>query len=281
MVKHRTSIEFPPDLWRELSVKVAERKKSKFIIDAIKDKLSKESLKALILCGGPGTDMRPLTLSMPKAMLPVGYKPLLERNLDFLKAHGINNFVFAIGYLGEQIIKYFGDGSLHGVRIQYSPEKEELGTAGAIKNADKLINSTFITMFCDTVFSGLDVKDALQFHKDKQALATVVMWRTNDVRNFGSVVADKDGAVEEFVEKPKHAAAGWINTGFFVFEPEIFNLIKGRGRVISLEEDIIPILMDRKKLFAYKHNGYWADVGNPKDYEKVNKDFLNDKIFSQ
>ncbi|TAL47030.1 nucleotidyltransferase family protein [archaeon] len=277
MFKHRTSIEFPPELWKQLSSKVPDRKKGPFIIEAVKEKLSRESMKAIILCGGQGTQMRPLTLSSPKGMLPIGYKPLLEHTVAMLKEQGIYNLIFAVGYLGEQIIKYFNDGSNFGTKINYLTEKEPLGTGGAVKQTENMISSTFIVVNGDIIFSKLDLKELLQFHKDKQALCTVVLTKVSDARPFGLVETDADGKIKAFTEKPKFSSAGWVNAGIYVLEPEIFQMIKPNKHV-SLEADIFPSVVENGKLFAFKHSGYWTDVGKPNDYERVLKDFFAGKI---
>jgi mannose-1-phosphate guanylyltransferase len=277
MRKHRTSLEFPLHLWRRLCSLVPARKRSNFIIQALREKLWREALKVFILCGGEGTRMRPLTLTIPKPMLPVGYKPLLHRTIEWLKAQGFYNFVLGIGYLGEHIIKYFGDGSRFGVEIKYSSEEHALGTGGALKHAENLLGSTFIMLNGDVVFSGLDVNEVLRFHRRNRAQATMVLTRVTDARRFGLVKTNEDGRVVEFEEKPKSVRSGWINAGLYVLENSVFKLIPPH-RTISLEERIFPILVEEGRFFAYKHKGYWADLGIPSDYEKVCRDFFEGKL---
>ncbi len=277
MVKHRTSIEFPPELWSRLCKGIPDRKKGKFIIDAVKEKLAKESLWVIILSGGAGTRMVPLTLNTSKAMLPIGYKPILQHSIEYLRGYGIYNFIISIGPFGEQIIKYFGDGSNIGVNIKYLSEKNPLGTGGAIKNAENLLNSTFIAMFGDVIFGSLDMKSVLKFHEEKGGLATIVLSETNDARGLGLAETDETDRIIGFEEKPKHAVKGWVNTGLFVFEPEIFKFLKS-NKPISLEDDILPKLISKEKIFGYKYYGYWADIGKPEDYQKVCRDFFEDKI---
>ena len=279
MPKHRTSIEFPVELWRKLLLKVPERKKSTFIMQAIEEKLSRDTLKTVVLCGGQGTTMRPLTLTIPKPMLPIGYKPILEHIVNFLKAEGLNNFIFSTGYLGENIIKYFNDGSQFGVAIKYSSEDKPLGTAGALKKVEKMVGSNFVVSAGDTIFSGLSVKDVLRFHGEKKkSVGTIVLWKAADARNFGLVETDSYGLITSFREKPKFPTEGWINTGFYIFNSEIFDYIP-KNKMVSLEYDIFPALAEKGKLFGYFHNGYWADVGRPADYEKVSKDMLTGKLY--
>ncbi len=277
MLKHRTSIEFPEDLWKKLSASVAKRKRTQFIVEAVKEKLSRVSVKAVILCGGEGTRMRPLTLTIPKPMLPLGYKPILEHTVNFFKRYGINDFILAIGYLGETIVKYFGDGNQFDVHIEYSPEDMAMGTGGAIKKVERLVNSVFVVTNGDVVFGELMVNDVLRFHREREGIGTLVLWHAEDTKRFGLVETDEGGRIVEFVEKPKYPTSGWINAGFYVFEPEVFDYIP-KNKVFSLESDVFPKLVEEGKLYGYKYTGYWADIGLPKDYERVNKDLLTNKI---
>ncbi len=274
MHKHRTSIEFPADLWDALKAHVPPRKRSAFIIDAVREKLMRESLRALILCGGPGIGMRPLTVSIPKPMMPVGYKPLLEHLILKLKKQGIYSFILAVGYLAEHLIRYFGDGSGLGVTIDYSIEEKSMGTGGAVKLAEKKLNSTFLTINGDIIFDDLNISRLVKYHREKDAVATMVLTRVDDASRFGLVSMDDDGRVIAFREKPRHPAPGLVNAGIYVFEPSIFEYIPV-GKPASLEEEVFPDLADEGKLYAYVHNGYWVDVGEPEDYEKVVRDFFS------
>jgi len=277
MFKHRTSIEFPPELWKELSAKVPERKKGTFIVESVKEKLAREATKVIILCGGEGTRLRPLTLSTPKPMLPIGYKPILEHTMQFYSNQGFHNFILSLGYLAEHIMKYFGNGSVQNANINYVTEKHPLGTGGALKNSENFINSTFICTYGDVFFGNINLKELVQFHKEKQALGTIVLWKARDARRFGLVEMDKDNRITEFTEKPKYMTAGLINAGLYILEPEIFKFIP-KNRTISLENDVVTELVKKENLYGFVHSGYWADVGLPEDYEKVAQDFLNRKI---
>lgn len=277
MFKHRTSIEFPPELWKEMSAKVPERKKGNFIVEAVKEKLSREATKVVILSGGEGTRMRPLTLSMPKPMLPLGYKPILEHTLQSYGSQGFHNFVLSIGYLGEHIVKYFGNGSSLGINIQYVSENHPLGTGGALKNAENLINSTFVCTYGDVIFGNINLKEILQFHKEKQALGTIVLWKAKDVRRFGLVEIEDGGKIVDFTEKPKYMTAGLINAGLCILEPEIFKFIP-KNKQVSLENDVFADIVKKESLYGFVYSGYWADIGVPDDYEKVAHHFLSRKI---
>jgi NDP-sugar pyrophosphorylase family protein len=243
----------------------------------VREKLARESIKAIIQCGGEGTRMRPLTLTIPKPMLPLGYKPFLEHTINYFKGQGIYNFILTISYLGEQIIKYFEDGSRLGVKIEYSIEKEALGTGGAIKNAEKKINSTFATINGDVLFGNFQFRDILKFHKEKRAIVTIALAKVDDARRFGLVERDEVGKVINFIEKPKYSVSGWVNAGLYVLEPKIFEYIKPR-KFVSLEKDVFPVLVEEGKMYAFPHFGYWIDIGVPSDYEKACKDFFTDKI---
>ncbi len=274
MQKHRTSIEFPAELWEELKRRVPPRKRTAFIVDAIREKLIRGSMKCVILCGGPGVGMGPLTKSIPKPMMPVGYKPILEHIILKLKRQGIYNFIFAISHLGEHIIKYFGDGSSFGVRIDYSVERVPLGTAGAIKNAERKLDNTFLVIYGDVLFNDdLDVGRLISFHQDRGAIATMVLARVEDASRFGLVSIDNDGRVIAFREKPRQSVPGLVNAGIYVFNAEILDYIPS-STPSCLEEDVFPELADKGKLYAYVYKGYWVDIGAPEDYERACKDFF-------
>ncbi|MBI4010224.1 MAG: nucleotidyltransferase family protein [Candidatus Aenigmarchaeota archaeon] len=277
MFKHRTSIEFPPDLWKELSAKVPERKKGTFITEAVKEKLSREATKLVILCGGEGTRMRPLTFSIPKPMLPIGYKPILEHTLQSYSNQGFHNVVLSIGYLAEHIVKYFGNGSSMGINIQYVSEKHPLGTGGALKNAENLVNSTFVCTYGDVLFGNINLKEIIQFHREKRALGTIVLWKAKDARRFGLVEIDGNGRILDFTEKPKYMTSGLINAGLCILEPEIFKFIP-KNKTVSLENDVFTELVKKENLYGFVYNGYWADIGVPEDYERVAQHFLSKKI---
>jgi len=277
MRKHRTSIEFPVELWEQLSSRVPPRRRTSFIIDAIREKLIRESMKCIILCGGLGVGMGPLSQSIPKSMMPVGYKPIAEHIILKLREQGFHHFILAVSHLGEHLMRYFGDGSSLGVRIEYSVEKIPLGTAGAIKNAEEKLNGRFLAVYGDILFNGLDFSGLIKFHEARAAAATMVLARVEDASRFGLVSIDENGKVIAFREKPRRPAPGLVNAGIYVFEPEVLNYIP-EVKYYSLEEQIFPVLAEKGKLYAYVYNGYWVDIGAPKDYEQVWKDFFEGRI---
>jgi len=265
------------DLWEELKSRVPPRKRTAFIIEAIREKLLRESMKCIILCGGLGMGMSPLSKSIPKAMMPVGYKPIVEHIILRLKRQGIYSFILAVGNLGEHFIKYFGNGEALGVRIDYTFERIPLGTAGAIKNAEGKLNGRFLAVYGDILFDRLDINRLLRYHQEKRAIATMVLAKVDDASRFGLVSIDEEGRVIAFREKPKQAVPGLVNAGIYVFEPEIFEYIPDSARC-SLEEDIFPVLADKGRLYAYIYKGYWIDIGVLEDYEKAVRDFFQGLI---
>jgi len=229
---------------------------------------------ALILCGGLETRVRPSSFSTPKALLPIGYQPLLEYQIEYLKRYEFDRIILAVGFLQEQIVRYLDEHKL-GIRLRYSFEKEPLDTGGAIKNAEAMIGSDFLALNGDVIFSGLDLDKLIYAHKKSEALATVVLAKSLTPTRFGAVELDDENRVVSFVEKPRKQPAGeaWVNAGVYVIRPSIFAKIP-KGRRTSLESDIFPKLLREGTVFGYKHEGYWADVGTPDDYLRVQRDLL-------
>jgi NDP-sugar pyrophosphorylase family protein len=180
----------------------------------------------------------------------------------------------AIGFLQEQIVRYLDEHRL-GIRLRYSFEKEPLGTGGAIKNAEALVGSDFLALNGDVIFAGLDLDKLIYVHKKSNAAATVVLAKSRDAGRFGAVELDSENKVVSFIEKPRKQLAGesWVNAGVYVISPSVLAKIP-KGRRASLELDVFPKLMREGTISGYKHDGYWADVGTPEDYLRVQKDLL-------
>ena len=229
---------------------------------------------ALILCGGLETRIRPSSFSTPKALLPIGYQALLEYQIQYLKKYEFDRIILAIGYLQEQIVRYLDEHRL-GIRLRYSFEKEPLDTGGAIKNAESMIASDFLALNGDVIFSDLDLDKLIYAHKKSNAVATIVLAKSTTPTRFGAVDLSSDGKVVSFVEKPRkqHAGEAWVNAGVYVIAPSVYSKI-AKGRRISLELDVFPKLMREGTIFGYRHDGYWADVGTPEDYLRVQRDLL-------
>lgn len=229
---------------------------------------------ALILCGGLETRLRPSSFSTPKPLLPIGYQALVEYQIGYLKRYEFDRIILAIGYLQEQMVRYLDEHRL-GIRLRYSFEKEPLDTGGAIKNAEAMIGSDFLALNGDVIFSGLDLDKLIYAHKKSESLATVVLARSRTPTRFCAVELDENNRVITFVEKPRRQPTGevWVNAGVYVIRPSVLAKIP-KGRRTSLELDVFPKLMKEGTIFGYKHEGYWADVGTPEDYLRVQKDLL-------
>lgn len=233
-------------------------------------------MKALFLAGGMGTRLKPITNELPKPMVPIIGKPLLERNIENLKKHGVDEIVLSTCYKPHKIEKYFGDGSNLGVKISYISEDMPLGTAGAIKNAEKFFDSTFLVFNAD-ILSDIDISDMIRFHKEKGTLATIAVAQVDNPSAYGVIEHDKNGFITAFKEKPQphETKSNLINAGVYIFEPEIFNEIPS-GRVVSIERETYPMLLGKGlKIAVYNRCSYWLDLGTPGKYIKAHRDILN------
>jgi NDP-sugar pyrophosphorylase family protein len=228
-------------------------------------------MKAVILAGGAGTRLRPLTYVMPKCLLPVGGMPLLEWTMKYLGTHGITDFVVCVAYLKRQIITTVGDGSRLGVKIQYAEAETPLGTAGQLKTAEPYIDGTFLAMNGDIVTS-LNIRNLIQAHEARGGTATIAL-KTFDVKvPYGHVTSGDEDIIQKFEEKPTlHLSA---NAGIYVLEKSVFGAIPS-GTPCSLETEVFPGLLARgDKLHSYYEDAYWNDVGTMGDFEKVNDEVL-------
>jgi NDP-sugar pyrophosphorylase family protein len=229
------------------------------------------TMKAVILVGGAGTRLRPLTYVMPKCLLPVGGMPLLEWTVKYLASHEIKEFVVCVAYLKRQIISTIGDGSRLGVKIEYAEAESPLGTAGQLKTAEPFIDGTFLAMNGDIVTS-LNIRSLIQTHKEKGGTGTIAL-KNYDVKiPYGHVTADQDSVIRKFEEKPTlHLMA---NAGIYVLERSVFGSIPS-GKPFSLETEVFPALIERgERLNSYYEEAYWNDVGTMGDFEKVNDELL-------
>jgi len=227
------------------------------------------SIKAVILCGGEGKRLRPLTLEAPKPMLLVQGKPMVEYQIMLLKKHGITDIIMCSGYKHEKVEKYFGNGSKWGVRIEHSIEKEALGTAGPVKQVESKLKDTFFVINGDTL-TDLNITDMIKFHKTlvtaKGVLGTLYLAPLPSP--YGIVDIDSVGLVEAFREKPLLHQHN-INAGWYLLEPGILKYMPKKG---STEAEVFTMLAKEGKLAGYVHRGYWRDIGTVKDFEEVQKD---------
>lgn len=229
-----------------------------------------KNVKAILLLGGLGTRLYPLTKETPKPLLPVKGKPFIFHQIELLKKHGIKEIVLALGYKPKLFRKLLKNGKDLGIKFHYSVEKSSLGTAGALKLASKHITGNVVVLNGD-VLADFDIGEILESHGDD--LATIVTTEVGDVSKYGAVAVCKSGFVREFIEKPEHGEArtNLINAGCYVLNKKILNLIPS-GRPISLEKNIFPWLINKGvQIGTYLHTSEWVDIGTHETYAKVNK----------
>lgn len=233
-------------------------------------------MKAVVLVGGFGTRLRPLTLTTPKQMLPLGDRPMIEWVVGHLAEHGVDEAILSLGYKPDAFIEAFPDDLCHGVRIRYAVEPEPLDTAGAIRFAalEAGIDDTFIVVNGD-VLTDLDVGALVRFHRDTGAEATIHLTPVEDPSVFGVVPTDADGRVVAFIEKPPRdeAPTNRINAGTYVFEPSVLDRIAG-DRPVSIEREVFPVMAAEGRLYAMSTDDYWLDTGTPQQYLRANLDLL-------
>ena len=234
-------------------------------------------MKAVIMAGGSGTRLRPLTTHLPKPMVPVVNKPMAEHIVNLLRQHDFNDIIFTLHYLPQAIEDYFGDGSDFGVRITYSTEEgKPLGTAGCVKAIQDELDSTFLVISGDCL-TDIDLTEAVRFHKEKKSKATIVLKRVENPLDYGVVITAPDGRIQRFLEKPSASEifSDTANTGIYILEPEVM-LYVIMGREQDFSNDLFPLLLLRNEpLYGYVADGYWCDIGNLQAYRQAHNDVLD------
>ena len=232
-------------------------------------------MKAFILAAGLGTRLRSLGLDVPKVMVPVGGKPLLEHHIELFKRQGIRELIVNLHYLPEKIVEHFGDGGKFGVKITYSPEPELLGTAGAVKKMEhELREGRFIVFYGDNLVS-LNFAPLLESHRTRKALATIALYESPEPWTGGVAETDSSGRVLRFVEKPdrKQVSTNLISAGIFVIEPEVLDEIPA-GQFCDFGKDVFPKLLTKGlPVYAMKPDAYIYDIGTPERLAKAQRDF--------
>ena len=232
-------------------------------------------MKAFILAAGLGTRLRAAGLDVPKAMVPIGGKPLLERHLELFKRQGIREFIVNLHHLPKEITNYFGDGARFGVRIVYSHESELLGTAGAVKKMEQeLRDGAFIVFYGDNLVR-MDFAPLVALHQARRAAATVALFASPEPWTGGVVEMDSNGRVARFVEKPdpKQVSTNLISAGIFVVEPAVLDVIPA-GRFYDFGKDVFPrLLAEGQPVYAMQPEAYIQDVGTPERLAKAQHDF--------
>lgn len=224
-------------------------------------------IKALILAGGKGARLRPLTLHTPKPVVPLANIPFLFFQIDHIKQARITEIILSLSYQPRKISEIFGDGTKYGVMMRYTHEELPRGTAGAFKSVEHLVDDTTVVMNGD-VLTDSDIVDVIRFHKENHAEATIVTSRVMNPAGYGLVESDADGRVRRFLEKPPEdeVTGDTINAGVYVLEPSVLKRIPADGPQ-SFERDLFPgMLHDGARVMAYLSRGYWQDIGSPQKY---------------
>ncbi len=236
-------------------------------------------MQAVIMAGGFGTRLRPITCSVPKPMALVANRPMLSHIIELLKQHNFNDLTMMLYYQPEIIKNYFKDGKDLGVSIKYLRPEADLGTAGSVGFAREGINDTFLVISGD-VLTDFDISKAIEYHKKKKAIATMVLTRVENPLQFGVVITDKNGKVERFLEKPSwgEVFSDTINTGIYILEPEVFNYVP-ENTDVDFSKNLFPqLLKEGKALYGYIADGYWKDIGNHDEYRFAHYDILDEKV---
>jgi mannose-1-phosphate guanylyltransferase len=235
-------------------------------------------VRAIVLVGGEGTRLRPLTFTTPKQLLPVAGVPMIERVIANLARHGIDDVVLSMGYRPDAFAETYPDQVCAGVPMHYAIEPELRDTAGAVRFAatSAEIDERFVVVNGD-VLTALDLGALLALHEARQALATISLTPVEDPSRFGVVPTDDEGRVEAFIEKPPpgEAPTNLINAGTYVLEPEVLSMIPD-GRRVSIERETFPQLVQRGRLYALASDAYWIDTGTPETYIRANLDLLGE-----
>lgn len=236
-------------------------------------------MKAVIMAGGKGTRLRPLTSHTPKPMVPLLNRPCMAYTIELLKRHGIKEIAVTLQYLPDVIRNTFGDGSQYGVSLTYFEETTPLGTAGSVKNCADFLDERFIVISGDTL-TDFDLTQAIRYHEEKQALATLIMTQVERPLDFGIVMTDEEGRIIRFLEKPSWAEvfSDTVNTGMYVCEPEVLAYIEN-DKEVDFSKEVFPILLnDQKPLYGYAATGYWSDIGSLDVYRQAQMDILDGRV---
>lgn len=238
-------------------------------------------MKGIILVGGYGTRLRPLTTNIPKPVVPIVNKPFMLYQIELLKMYGVTEIVLAIGHLSDYIKKTLGNGKQFGVKLTYSLEKEPLGTGGAVKLASRHMDGDGAFILNGDVLTDINLEKLYKLHKSKKSRVTVALVPVSDPSKYGLVETFESGAIRAFIEKPGQSeiTTNMINAGAYYFDNEVFDMIPA-GVNYSLERGLYPSLLEKKiPFYAYTaSDDYWIDIGTPLKYLEANKDILEDRV---
>jgi mannose-1-phosphate guanylyltransferase/phosphomannomutase len=239
-------------------------------------------MKAVVMAGGEGSRLRPLTIGRPKPMVPMVSKPVMGHILDLLKRHGITEVVVTLHFMPEAIQSYFGDGSSMGMTIHYAVEETPLGTAGSVKNAEQYLDEPFLIISGDAV-TDINLQEVIAFHQEKGAEATLTLYRVPNPLEYGVIITDPDGKITQFLEKPSwgEVISDTVNTGIYVLEPAVLDLIK-EGVPTDWSKDVFPELLESgRPLYGYVAGGNWTDVGDISEYMRASGDVLYHRVHTE
>jgi NDP-sugar pyrophosphorylase family protein len=238
-------------------------------------------MQALILAGGEGTRLRPLTIHTPKPVVPIVNRPFLFYQIEILKRAGVRDITLSLSYQPNKIADIFGDGEELGLTIRYTVEASPLGTAGAYKNAQQNLKDTAV-VFNGDILTDIDIAQVIARHRERKAAATIVLVPVENPSAYGLVETEADGRVRRFLEKPKpeEITCNTINAGVYILEPHILDYIPA-GEKYSFEYQLFPALLaNQEPFFADTWNGYWLDIGTPQRYQQANDDLINGRVQS-
>src|SRR5579884_882589 len=236
-------------------------------------------MKAVVMAGGEGTRLRPLTSNQPKPMVPIVGKPCMEHIIELLREHDMTDIVVTVAFLPQAIRTYFGNGEALGVDIEYSVEESPRGTAGSVRLASDRLDDTFLVISGDALCD-IDLSKIVEFHRERDAAVTIGLKSVENPLEFGIVVTDEDGRVERFLEKPSwgQVFSDTINTGIYVLEPEVLRHIP-TDRPYDFSKELFPLLLEMgRPIYGYVCEGYWQDIGNLDQYRQANFDALDEKV---
>lgn len=237
-------------------------------------------MKAMILAAGVGSRLDPLTRNIPKPMVPIVNKPVMEHIVEKLAAGGFTEIMVNVYYLGEQIMDYFGDGKKWKLKIHYSPEEQLWGDAGSVKRCEDFFDGdTFVVVGGDDL-ADIDIRRILRFHKERKALATIALSLVDDPSEYGIALLNDRGRITRFLEKPKGEVifSNSANTGVYVFDRHVLELIP-KGKLYGFGAQLFPMLLEQKtRFYGYLTSSYWKDVGSLKQYQEAHRDALSDRV---